>query len=151
MKTIDEMQAEFHRIVGELNVHDSYKVFSKSPTHDGSPHIEKIGDEWNFVVTERGSEFERSKSNDPDYILYLLVCCVTHNMATTYEMKNRIPEIDGRRIWFEYDINLLNQINPTWAEMKKIEYNKILLQHPFSDGKSAQQGDRPEPVSGHNQ
>jgi Immunity protein 63 len=133
MKNIQEMRKKFNEIVEGLNAHDSYKVFHESPKHDGSPHVEKIGNEWNFVVTERGSEIERIKSSDPDYILYLLVCCVTHNMATTYELKNRIPGIDGRRIWFEYDINLLQKINKNWGIIKRQEYDKILLKNPFTD------------------
>jgi len=143
MNNINEIRNEFKRIVNDLDVHDSYKVFHDSPTHDGSPHVEKNGNDWFFIVTEKGSEFERVKSSDPNYILYLLIGCVTHNMATRYELQNRVPNIDGRRIWFEYDIKLLKNINPNWANWKRQEYDMALKLHPFSDHNSAQQGNAP--------
>jgi len=129
--TIEEIGREFRRLVAELDVDPYYKVFHTTPQHDGLPHIEKEGNEFCFVVTERGREFERIRTTDPDEILYRLLDGVTMVAATGYELKNRIEGTDGREVWFLYQEQLLRELKPEWGERKKQEHDKILTTHPF--------------------
>ena len=76
MKSIEYIQKEVARI-GKLLCDKEKPAYlfsvASSPTHSGAPHIEIVGDEYHFVVTERGSEFERLKTQSVDDILYWLV------------------------------------------------------------------------------
>jgi len=99
---IQAIGREFRDLVNDFDIHPGYKRFSTIPQHDGSPHIEMEGDDYCFVVTERGQEYERIRSTDPDEILYLLVEGVTSIVATKFELENRVENQDGRRIWFPY-------------------------------------------------
>lgn len=129
--TVESIGHKFLELVADIDVHPSYKAFHTTPQHDGSPHIEKEGDSFCFVVTERGQEFARIGTTDPDEILYLLLDGVTQVAATTYELKNRVEGIDGREVWFPYQEQLLGALKPEWGIRKKREHEKLLIQHPF--------------------
>jgi hypothetical protein len=91
------------------------------------------GDEYCFVVTERGREYERIRSSDPDEILYLLVEGVTAVVATNYELENRVEGQDGRKIWFPYQQKLLHEMKPEWGLRKRADHKKILKTAPYDD------------------
>ena len=129
--SVEDIGRKFREIVADLNIHPCYKIFHTSPQHDGSPHIEKEGDQFCFVVTERGSELERIRTSDPDEILYMLLNGVTQVIATDYELKNRVEGTDGREVWFPYQEQLLHDLKPEWGTRKRREHQKILITHPF--------------------
>ena len=122
--TVDGIARKFREYVSGLDVPDYYKAFHTTPQHDGSPHIEKEGIEFHFVVTERGEEYERTRTFDSDEILYLLLDGVTSYAAGQFELKNRIEGKDGREIWFPYQEQLLSEMKPEWGERKKKEHAK---------------------------
>ncbi len=130
---IQALGREFRNLVKDFDIHPCYKSFHTTPQHDGSPHIEMEGDEYCFVVTERGQEYERIRSLDPDEILYLLVEGVTSVVATKFELENRVSDQDGRRIWFLYQQRLLYEMKPDWGLRKREDHERILKTAPFDD------------------
>jgi hypothetical protein len=127
----ETLRSRFKELVSDLDIDPYYTTFHTTPQHDGSPHIEKKGNEYHFVVTERGSEFERIKTDDPEEILYMLVEGVTFTIATQYELKNRIEDRDGREMWFPYQEQLLSNMKKEWGERKRSEHDKILKRSPI--------------------
>jgi superfamily II helicase len=101
-------------------------TFRTVPSHDGSPHIEQNGDTYEFVVTERGSEFERQSTKSEDEILYWLFSSITHQMAVDYELHHRIEEQDCRIIYFPKHVELLQILNAEWARKQARQYKTIL-------------------------
>jgi hypothetical protein len=136
MKSIDYIQDEVRRIGKELcgDSKPSY-LFSVacSPTHSGAPHVEIVGDEYHFVVTERGSEFERRKTNDVDQLLYWFVSGDAGQLARDWELERRVDGQDSRRLWFAKEVELLQTINPKWAKRKEQHQQSVLNEHPFND------------------
>ena len=131
MHTTPEIECRFRELVSRLEVSDYLRAFHTTPQHDGSPHIERVGEEFHFVVTERGSELERKRTSDPEEILYWLLEGVTMQVATRFETKNRIAGRDSREIWFPYQEELLRSLKPEWGERKKKAHARILEAHPF--------------------
>ena len=129
--TVEGIGRRFRELVKHLDVHPCYKTFHTMPQHDGSPHIEQSGDEFDYVITERGSEYARFRTTDPDEILYKLVDSATQVAATNYELKHRIAGRDGREIWFPYQEDLLHAIKPEWGARKRDEHMRILINHPY--------------------
>lgn len=129
--SLSELEEEFHRLVALLDVEGYYKPFLTAPTHDGTPRIESIDGKFHFVITERGSEFERIKDLSADDVLYLLFVGVTQRVATAEEFKHRIEGIDGRTVWFPYQERLMYELNPRWGARMKEQHEAILTQHPF--------------------
>lgn len=103
-----------------------------TPQHDGSAHAEQIDEFYYFVVTE----FERRQTIDPDELLSWFVRGLTGDLAREWELKNRIPHQDSRRLWFRKHIELLKDIEEAWATAQEIEYVDVLVNHPFDDAGS---------------
>ncbi len=103
------------------------------PTHSGAPHVEIVGNEYHFVVTERGSEFERRKTKESDELLYWFVSGDVSQLARDWELKNRVKRKDSRRLWFAKEVEILRALKPEWAKRKELHQNKVLQDHPFND------------------
>lgn len=129
--SLTDLALTFHTMVADLNVESYYKSFHTTPQHDGSPHVEVMNGKFQFVVTERGSEFQRIGNLSADDALYLLFNGITQHMATTYELQNRIPETDGRTVWFPYQERLMENLSPSWGERLREEHRRVLANHPL--------------------
>lgn len=129
--SLADLAKKFRAMAVDLDVESYYKAFHTSPRHDGSPHIEIANGGFQFVVTERGSEYERVGDLSADDVLYLLFDGITQHMATTYELKNRIPETDARSVWFPYQERLMENLNPSWGERLREKHRRILANSPL--------------------
>lgn len=129
--SLTDLVQKFRAMVAGLDVEPYYKSFHTTPQHDGSPHIEVENGKFQFVVTERGSELERIDHLSANDVLYLLFNGITQHMATTYELQNRIPGIDGRSVWFPYQERLMENLNPSWGEKLMKEHRHVLEHHPL--------------------
>jgi hypothetical protein len=97
-------------------------------------HVEKNGNFYSYVVTERGNEYERRATADPDELLYWLVSDAVFVAASEWELRNRRPLRDSRRAIFSKEIEWLSEFSPCWVARKQTEINEILQAHPFNDG-----------------
>ena len=86
-----------------------------------------------YVISERGRELERRKTNIIDDLLYWIFASVTFSMSCNYELKNRVGNKDCRRIIFDKQEELLGQLNETWKEREREKHQRILKLHPFDD------------------
>jgi Immunity protein 63 len=130
--SLPALAARFHSMAEHLNVEQYYKTFHTSPQHDGAPHVELKSGKFEFVVTERGSELERISGLDTDEVLYLMFAGITATMATSYEARNRKPSGDGRAVWFPYQEELMERLEPQWGVRLKTEHQRILQTYPFT-------------------
>jgi hypothetical protein len=99
---------------------------------DGRPHIE-VGHTYDWVVCERGSEFERRKTLELDELLYWTFQSATFSLAVEWEFRHRVPGQDSRRLLFQHQRELLGKLNPDWASRHDEELNAILRENPFND------------------
>ena len=141
--TVEEIEKRFRLLASRIGIKDVRAGFNTTPQHDGSPHIEQVGDEFHFVVTERGSEFERLRTKDSNDILYWLFDGLTQGMATAYELKHRDETRDGREIWFPYQERLLADLKPEWGVRKQEAHMRILRDHPMNQNNQANKAQHP--------
>ena len=64
---------------------------------------------------------------------YWLISNIVFDLACNYELKHRISGQDFRRLLFSKKIELMQKVNPQWAEKKKQEIKNILAEHPYDD------------------
>ena len=101
---------------------------------DATPCIEVGNNGFLFyVISERGEEYSRKKTDKIDDLLYWIFASVTFEMSCAYELKNRIEDKDCRRIMFNKQEELLGQLNETWMEREQAEHQNILKSFPFDD------------------
>jgi hypothetical protein len=79
-----------------------------------------------YVVAERGSEFERRTTVRRDDLLYWVFQSVTFSMASKYEVQHRNPDEDFRKQLFTKQFELLDQLDPAWTERRKRELGPLL-------------------------
>jgi hypothetical protein len=131
----DLLKDKYERLCSLLPLlpHPSQRTLQFTPQHDGSAHVELVGDLYNYVVTERGSEYERKSTRDEDELLYWLFADVTFSLASDFEVRHRISGQDSRRQLFSKQVELLGLLRPAWAEREQKEHERIIAEHPFQD------------------
>jgi hypothetical protein len=125
-----------HRIIelaSSIGALDSeLPTFGRS--EDGArPHIEVAGPFAYYVVVERGQELERWQFADLDALLHRVFADITFQVACRFELRNRRPGEDSRRLMFAKQLEHLTHLNPSWAARERERLNGLLKQHPFSD------------------
>lgn len=123
-------EAEYAALCGRVGATGATLLFSR--TDDGSPHMEYANGEYAYVVTERGSEWERRTTTDKNEALYWCVSDLVWGMACAYELETRVPGLYTRRVIFDKEIELMAQIKPEWATRKAEEIRAILARNPYS-------------------
>lgn len=124
------------RKYGEL-INAPSHLLSIRTTSDGfgAPYIEIDEKGYNYVVSERGTEFERRHSKDFKKVLYWILKDIVFIMASEYEIENRRSDEDFRRILFAKKIELMEKLDHNYAKWLRAELDKILEEHPFEDRK----------------
>jgi len=89
---------------------------------------------YHYITTERGGEIAHEVTSDPDELLYWLMSDVISSIASKYELNNRIPSQDSRRIRFAKEIDLFSKLKYEWADKKRKEIEEIILDNPYCDG-----------------
>ncbi|MBD3213081.1 MAG: hypothetical protein GF311_10780 [Candidatus Lokiarchaeota archaeon] len=110
----------------------SLRVFTTSDGF-GTPYIEIGTNEYSYIISERGSELERRRTNDLDTLLYWILSDIVSNMAEEWELEHRKPNEDSRRQLFAKEIELMEQLEPKFAKWKKKEIREILKKYPYDD------------------
>jgi hypothetical protein len=131
--SIKDIQTEFNELCQKIKPSDSVYTFPTVRQDDGFEHLEVCGDEYHLVVTERGLENSRQITRSKDELLYWLVSSFVWGLASKFELQNRIPEQDFRRLFFAKQIEYLKMADPRWANRKQMEFDEILTRHPFND------------------
>jgi hypothetical protein len=153
IKTIDGFKIEFQRLLKMLGDHINEDFYPRnmkgdaltldqwqtvtfdSPNGDDTPFIEMKNGLFNFVVSERGREYQRVAA-DADETLERIFEGITFSLAIEFELHNRIKGQDSRRLIFAKQVELLNHLNPAWASNETKSHEKILLKYPFDDNAS---------------
>ncbi|WBL23854.1 Imm63 family immunity protein [Zunongwangia sp. HRR-M8] len=133
-KTVTEIEKVVKQLAKKINSPRYLLPTFSSPIGDATPNIEvdNVG-LYNYVISERGNEYERKLTSDLNELLYWIFSPVTFSMACDYELKNRIEEKDCRRIIFEKQEKLLGILDKKWEEKERKEHQSILVNNPFDD------------------
>lgn len=136
MCSFAEIETEYSRLNRIFSGADKSSRFPYGFNRDdsGGLHLElKHDGVMALVGTERGRETFRSETSSLDELMYWVFRNKAKSKAQSYELKNRHPTNDSRRIWFELSIKLLKSISEQWAKRLENEYAEILRKHPYRD------------------
>ncbi|MEL6863764.1 MAG: Imm63 family immunity protein [Bacteroidota bacterium] len=90
------------------------------------PHIETQGNEYHYVIVERGQELERKKTTDLNQIIFWIFESVTFSMALKIELANRIEGEDIRIQLFKIQEELIEKVNPEFKLILEKKHKKLL-------------------------
>jgi len=86
-----------------------------------------------LAFMERGEITSRKVATSVDELMYLIFKGEAKARALDYEVKNRIPNQDFRRIYFSKAVEELSKISKIWGERLLKEFNSVLEENPFLD------------------
>ena len=134
MKTLTEIQKLAQELASRIDAPTNWLPTFSTPIGDATPNIEiDNSGVYHFVISERGTEYERKTTSDLSDLTYWIFAGVTFSMACDYELKNRVAGQDSRRIMFIKQEELLGLLNKDWEEKERKEHESILIYNPFDD------------------
>jgi len=147
IKSLEDFRRKYNEIYYQINdilikktdnfdsvAVDTWVSFDDSrPTDDCIPLIKFENSKFIYSLSERGKEIERVESCDPYEIMFIIFENITSEMASDFELKNRVEKQDHRRILFSKQLELISMIDEKWSEKQKKHFDKILEEHPFID------------------
>ena len=129
-----EIQNKIIELGKRINAPQDLLYMPTKTDHFATPHVELKKDTYHLIAIEKGHETFHKQTKDINILLYwFLGDYVTSQMATKYELNHRISNQDFRRIYFSRHIELLEILNPLWAQWKKKELDEVLERYPFED------------------
>ena len=76
---------------------------------------------YHWVIVERGREEENLVFQQVEELLFIVFSSVTFSMASTYEVHHRIEGQDSRILLFAKQVELLAQLDASWAARRRAE------------------------------
>lgn len=126
MDTLKELKGQIKELADLIDApNHSIPTFGQSE-QSGLPHIEIIGNDYHFVVCERGSEHSRQFTKDKKELLFWIFDCVTFSMACKIESENRRENEDFRFQLFQVQEDLIAKIDTKYSIRLKTKHDKIL-------------------------
>ena len=65
--------------------------------------------------------------------MYWIFEAVTFEMASRYEVINRVPNQDFRKLLFAHQLDLIERLNEKWKERCERGQEQTLSRNPFQD------------------
>lgn len=129
----EEIRERVDRCARSIDAPEHYLPTYGHSEDAARPHVEVDGPVMQYVVVERGQELSRETFADVDGLLARIFKDVTFQMASHFELRNRRPNEDARRVLFAKQLELLGRLSPDWAEQQRATLNRVLLEYPFTD------------------
>lgn len=133
--TVNDIRGCVRTLGCSINAPEALLTVPSKPTPDGVPYIEVKGNSYHYVISERGFEFSRKETDDIKLLLYWVFKSITSEMATQYEILNRIQGQDFRRLKFSYQRSLLKAVSESWEAIFLKEVSELLMKSPYLDTK----------------
>ena len=132
--TKTQIESEIQRIAEIIGVKSDQRPTICNSKDGAWPNIEfSANGTAYYEAHERGEQLFSIPAFDLEHLMYMAFKDVTFSMAVEFEKNNRITNKDSRRLLFKNWTELMNTINPEWAERTTVEIESILRSAPFDD------------------
>jgi len=121
MFTLEEVKYIVFNLGDKIDVSSDsklYPMFSTS-THVFSEGFSIRGSKIHYITMDRGQIRKHIESEELGIILYEIFKNITSSLARQFELEHRSKTNDSRRVWWEKQLELLNEINPKFSEIRK--------------------------------
>jgi len=130
--TLAELRARVEALAAVADVPaDHLPTYGRSADY-ARPHLE-VDSAYHWVVVERGQEFERRTTRDPDELLYWVFDAAISEGAGKWELAHRVPGLDTRRGRFARQLELMGRLDPRWRDRLAARLDAVLARHPYRD------------------
>jgi hypothetical protein len=128
------LDIQINALAARINAPGKYLPTYQTSLDGAHPHIEiDAAGLMHLICIERGQEVDHRTTTNVDELLYWIFSGVTFSMACNYELNNRVPNKDFRRLLFSHQESLLGLMSASWQEREHAQHAEILLLEPFDD------------------
>ncbi len=131
MKTVKELQTELFRIGRLINANKYDLIIGE--VGDIITDVEIHGDEYHYIVVERGAEQERVVTKSSFELMFQFIDTATFSLASRYAAQNKAPGQNFRRLMFQRYLELLREIGPMWEKRGQQKIDEALKKVPYED------------------
>jgi len=135
MRSLLEIRQIIEKLARQIDAPASVMPTYDNFRNDGTPNVEVSNSVYYYRALDRDTETINRHTTDLNILLYWVFSGITFSMACEYELANRNPSQDFRRIMFEHQVELLTLLSPEWGEREAQEHAQILEHSPFNDEK----------------
>ena len=96
-------------------------------------YYEILGSIYVYAYTERNEHIILGRTREINEFYYFILRDIVKYKATRYEVENRIPGRDPRRIWMKKAEEWMERIDPVFGEKLKTEFAEIIKKYPLED------------------
>jgi hypothetical protein len=122
---------EISRKIGVFSEFNTYVTYNFT-RGDGTPNIEADNDGYYYIISERGVEYERKRTQDIQELLYWILKDITFHVVLDHSLYSSGWE--HRRIIWKNQLELLGRISNEFKEKYKKEIMDTLKDVPLEDG-----------------
>lgn len=130
MESLIEIKQKVEKIASQIEVNVNLLPHFGISERDGTPHIEVDESNYFYLVYDRNVKSVNKKTQDANELLYWIFSDITFNMGVSYELENRKPDVNHRKVIFSRQLELLEQINSDWKKRRENEIAEILNKNP---------------------
>ena len=132
MRSLLEIQQIIHKLARPINPPAKVMPTYDNFRYDGTPNIE-VGDSVYYyrAFAEHGELAINRQTANLAKLLYWVFEDITRSMAYEYAEKHRNPSSDFRKIYFEYQLDLLEKVNHEWKVQRQKAIEEILADAPY--------------------
>ncbi len=131
--TFDAIQNQIYQFGKILNIPRENLTIYNAQRIDGTPFISIIDEEYHYISMERGQILSEKTTKDINELLYWIMKDIIWQEASYFELKNRKPNQDVRRLFFAKQLELMGKINSLWKLKRQDEIDNILSVAPYND------------------
>jgi hypothetical protein len=141
MRDLAAVEAEVRRCMAQLGKDIPAFRFERGPRGDATPHVEihtlmTGAPQYDWVISERGTEFERRTVNGPE-LLFITVESLTCAIVQAAELRSRCNDDYSRWTWMQAHIGLMARLDPDWGKRVAARYEAVLATYPLNPQEKA--------------
>jgi hypothetical protein len=132
MFSLTEIAQKVEQLAVRINAPSSKRPGYGTSENIGAPYIEVDDSNYYFLAFDRDVRTLNRKTQDVNELLYWVFAYITSSMSSSYASSHRDLNIDYRKVMFDYQLELLEELDPVWRERREKEIEEILKNNPYS-------------------
>lgn len=133
IKTLGEVKSQIENLANKIDV--PVDMMPSFGNFEGSAYsyVYIEGNKYHWVVGGNSPSKTDVDTTDSEELFYLVFQTLTEQMGLVYEILNRNPKWDYRRLAYNHQLELLQKLNPQWKIRWEQEIEESLKWYPYKD------------------
>ena len=133
MKTLGEVEAQIEKLAYQIDVPADMMPSFGNFEASAYSYVYIEGHKYHWVVGGNSPSKTDMATTDSEELFYFVFQTLTEQMGLVYEILNRNPIWDYRRLAYSHQLEMLQKLNPQWKARRGKEIEESLKWYPYKD------------------